>query len=178
RRLIREFVSFYRDHLFNHHWGEQAHVKPDNTLEIRMISCGLDTEEGKKVWQPFLDWVAGSSAYSRKGLTTIGCIPARHGWDPQWWKEHWPEIAFPRNGNLLHALLDDALVHVIGQPAYELDERPGAGTNNAWWKGNTGECGIFWWGYESLWLPAALLEDSAQARLAEALFASSRYGSV
>ena len=37
RRLLREFVSFYQEHLFNEHWGEQAHVKPDNTLEISMV---------------------------------------------------------------------------------------------------------------------------------------------
>jgi FAD/FMN-containing dehydrogenase len=42
RRLIREFVSFYREHLFNDHWGEQAHVNPDNTLAVRMGSHGLD----------------------------------------------------------------------------------------------------------------------------------------
>ncbi len=35
RSLIREFVSFYREHLFNDHWGEQAHVRPDNVLETR-----------------------------------------------------------------------------------------------------------------------------------------------
>ena len=57
---IREFVSFYAEHLFNDHWGEQAHVNPGNTLEIRMVSQGLDTEQAKKVWQPFLDWVARS----------------------------------------------------------------------------------------------------------------------
>ncbi len=48
RRLIREFVSFYQEHLFNDHWGEQAHVKPDNTLEISMTSYGLDPEQAKK----------------------------------------------------------------------------------------------------------------------------------
>src|SRR5271156_948490 len=86
RRLIREFVSFYHDHLFNDHWGEQAHVKPDNTLEISMVSYGLDTEQAKKIWQPFLDWVADSShACSIEGRVTIGSIPARHWWDVQWW---------------------------------------------------------------------------------------------
>jgi hypothetical protein len=48
RRLIREFVSFYREHLFNDHWGEQAHVKPDNTLGIKMISQGLDAEQAQE----------------------------------------------------------------------------------------------------------------------------------
>ena len=38
RRLIREFVSFYRESLFNDHWGEQARFKPDNSLEIEMLA--------------------------------------------------------------------------------------------------------------------------------------------
>ena len=60
RRLIREFVSFYPEHLFNDHWGEQAHVTPDNSLVINMVSHGLATGQAKNVWQPFLDWVARS----------------------------------------------------------------------------------------------------------------------
>jgi FAD/FMN-containing dehydrogenase len=176
RRLIREFVSFYRDNLFNHHWGEQAHVNPDNTLEIQMESHGFDGDEVKKIWQPFLDWVRRSSdAYSVKWPVTLGSIPARHRWDAQWWRENWPEIVLPRNGNPLRALFDDALVHLY-QPAVAFDNRPGAGPHNMWWKGNSGECGIFWWGYESLWLPDSLLEnDAQQQRLADALFAGSRY---
>ncbi|MGH7780268.1 MAG: FAD-dependent oxidoreductase [Candidatus Binataceae bacterium] len=179
RRLIREFVSFYQAHLFNDHWGEQAHFNSNNTLEISMVSQGLDGEQAKKVWQPFMDWVAHSShEYSFEGRTTIVGIPARHFWDVQWWKEHWPEIAFPRNGNPLHAILDDALVHLIPNPVLDFDHRPGAAADQAWWKGNTGEAAAFWWAYESLWLPASLLESDAQQRLADALFASSRYSDV
>src|SRR5260370_38744283 len=44
-RLIREFVSFYREHLFNDHWGEQAQFNPDNTLEFKMVFQGLDREQ-------------------------------------------------------------------------------------------------------------------------------------
>ena len=179
RSLIREFVSFYREHLFNDHWGEQAHLNPDNRLVISMTSYGLDTEQAKKVWQPFLDWVARSpNAYSIEGRVVIGSIPAQHWWDAQWWKEHWPEIAFPRNGNPLHALLDGALVHLLHQPVFDFDNRPGAGPNNAWWKGDGGQVAWFIWGFESLWLPASLLESDAQQRLADALFASSRYSGV
>jgi Berberine and berberine like len=154
RSLIRKFVSFYREHLFNDHWGEQAYVTPDNRLLIMMNSQGLDTGQATKVWQPFLDW------------------------DPHWWKERWPEIAFPRNGNPLHALLDDVLVRVMRQPVFAFDHRPGAGPNEAWFAGSTREVGEFLWAYESLWLPASLLESDEQQRLADALFASSRYAEV
>ncbi|MGH7925515.1 MAG: BBE domain-containing protein, partial [Candidatus Binatus sp.] len=178
RRLLLEFVRFYREHLFNDHWGEQAHVKPDNTLEISMGCHGLDTEQVKEAWQPLLDRVAASpDAYSIEGRVVLGTVPARHWWDAQWWKEHWPEIAFPRNGTL-HALLDDVLVHLIPEPALEFDKRPGAGPNDAWWKGDGGQVSWFIWGYQSLWLPASLLETDAQQRLAAALFASSRYSEV
>jgi FAD/FMN-containing dehydrogenase len=179
RRLIRQFVSFYREHLFNDHWGEQAHVNPDNTLAIRMMSWGLDQDQAKKIWQPFLDWVADSQHdYAHEERIIFGSIPARHYWDVQWWKEDWPEVAFPRNGNPWHALLDDTLIHILSQPALDFDDRPGAAPNNAWWKGDAGQVGWFLWGFESLWLPASLLEDEAQQRLADALFASSRYSHV
>jgi len=179
RSLIREFVSFYKEHLFNDHWGEQAELNPRNTLEIKMVSQGLDAAQTKKIWQPFLDWVARSPhAYSLEGKTPFVTIPARHFWDVQWWKEHWPEVAFPRNGSILHALLDDILVHLLPQPLLGFDNRPGAGPNSAWWKGNTGEAGWFIWGYESLWMPESLLENDSQQRLADALFASSRISGV
>jgi len=178
RRLIRQFVSFYSDNLFNDHWGEQARLRPDNTFEIAMLSHGLGPEQPKKVWQPFLDWVKRSNDYSIKWPVTIGSIPARHFWDVEWWKEYWPEVILPRNGSAVRALIDDVLVDLIPQPTLEFDNRPGAGRNNAWWKGNTGECGWYIWAYESLWLPESLLESSSQGRLADALFAASRHSGL
>jgi hypothetical protein len=178
--LIREFVSFYKEDLFNDHWGEQAQFNPDNTLEIKMVFQGLDLEQAKKVWQPFREWVANlPHDYSLEGRLPIVSIPARHFWDVQWWKQHWPEIAFPNpNGNPLIGAFDYGLAHLIPHPILEFDKRPGAGPDNAWWKGNTGEAAWFIWGYESLWLPDSLLENDAQQRLADALFASSRVASV
>ncbi|HEX4209418.1 MAG TPA: BBE domain-containing protein, partial [Candidatus Binataceae bacterium] len=180
RRLIREFVSFYREHLFNDRWGEQARLNPDNSLVINMVAYGLEANQAKKVWQPFLDWMARSlQAYSIAGRLIIGSVPARHMWDVQWWKEHWPELAFPNpKANPLIAMFDDALAHLHQQPIFALDSRPGAGPNNAWWNGDGGQVGWYIWGFESLWLPASLLESGAQERLAEALFASSRYSRV
>jgi len=178
RRLIREFVSFYQEYLFNDHWGEQAHVKPDNTLVISMVSHGLDRGQVKKVWQPFLDWVARSPhEYSLEGRLVLSGLPAQHMWDVQWWKKHWPELAFP-NRNALSGLFDYAIESILQQPVFDIDHRLGAGPNNAWWKGDAGQVGWFIWGFESLWLPASLLENNAQQSLADALFASSRYSGV
>ncbi len=180
RRLIREFVNFYQENLFNDHWGEQAHVNPDNSLVISMVSHGLDTGQAKKVWKPFLDWVARSpQAYSLEDRLIIGSIPARRFWDLQWWKEHWPELPFPNpNTNPLIALFDHVLGYLHQQPAFVVDHRPGAGPNNAWWTGDAGQVGWFICGFESLWLPASLLESDAQQRLADTLFASSRHSGV
>lgn len=177
RRLISQFLSFYSEHLFNEHWGEQAHVNYDNTLDIAMVSQGLDTDHAKKVWQPFLDWVKRSpKSYSVKRPVIIAAWPARRMWDVSWWKDHWPEMVYP-NSNALIGLFDHVLADVL-QPIFDIDDRPGAGANNAWWKPDGGQVGWFIWGYESLWLPASLLGGDSQQRLADALFASSRYTSV
>jgi len=176
RRLIRQFVGFYREHLFNDHWGEQAQFTRDNRIQFSMMSCGLDMGQVKETWQPLLDWVANSdSGCSVEGRTDMSCIPARHYWDSEFWKEHWPEIGLPRNGNPIHALVDDVLLHVMSNPAVTFDNRPGASPENAWWKGTTGEVAAFWWGYESLWLPSSLLKDDGQQHLADALFDASRH---
>jgi FAD/FMN-containing dehydrogenase len=177
RRLIRQFLGFYREHLLNDHWGEQAHFNAGNKLVISMVSHGLDSEQVKKVWEPFLDWVKASPDASLEGRVVIGSVPAQHWWDVQWWNEHWPEVAFPRNGNPLHALVDDVLIHVM-QPVLNIDHRPGAGPDNAWWKGDAGQVSWFIWGFQSLWLPASLLEAGSLDRLADALFAGSRHSGI
>jgi FAD/FMN-containing dehydrogenase len=153
-QLLRTFLSFYRDHLFNDHWGEQARVGPDNSLVISMVSYGLDTSQARKIWQPFLNWVARSPEDYTLGRTPlIGSMPARGWWDVGWRKEH-------------------------GHHVFIMDARPGARPNNAWWTGDGGQVGWFIWGFQSLWLPATFLEDQSQGHLADALFASSRQAEV
>jgi FAD/FMN-containing dehydrogenase len=154
RRLIRHFVGFYREALFNDHWGEQAHFSPDNRLEISMVHVGLDTEQSQKVWQPFRNWLAQSSgAYTIESEPIIGSMPFRHWWDVDWRKEHHHEV-------------------------FKADSRSGASQNNVWWNGDSGQVGWVVWGFESLWLPASLLQDDSQEKLANALFAASRHGEV
>lgn len=176
RMLLREFLSFYAASLCNEHWGEQAHVRGDNVLEINMLSQGLDGEQAKQVWQPFLDWVKQSPrGYSLEGRLVIGSVPARHMWDAEWLGEHWPEVIYPRNGNPLHAVMDDVLEHTAHEPLFHRDERPGAAPLDFWWNGDSGQVGWYIWGYDSLWMPESLLRaGDSQARLADALFAGSR----
>ncbi len=151
RRLLRQFVGFYSEQLFNDHWGEQVHVRGDNVLEIRFVSHGLDTAQSKSIWQPFLDWLAHSpSDYELVGPPPIIVgVPARHWWD----------VAFMNQG---------------GRNVFTIDPRPGAGASDAWWQGDGDQAGQVLYGYQSLWLPASLLKADAQDGLANALFAASR----
>ncbi len=154
RRLIRYFISFYRTSLFNNHWGEQAHIEPDNSLEISMVSHGLTTEEGRKVWQPFLDWLASSPAdFTLKSPPSIGSMPARHWWDPEWREQQHQDV-------------------------FHADSRAGAQPGNVWWNGDAGQVGWFVYGFESLWLPGSLLTGKSQDHLVDALFAASRHWEV
>lgn len=178
RQLIREFVTFYREHLFNDHWGEQVVVTPDNSLVVNMVSHGLATQQARDVWQPFLDRVAsGGSTF--EGRPIIASVPARQFWNLHWWNEHWPELLFPNpNGSWLVALVDGALRRVVGQPLFEIDRRPWAEPNRTWFAGDGGQVGWYIWGFDSAWLPASLLEADGRQRLADALFESSRHSRV
>jgi hypothetical protein len=147
-------VGFYRDALFNDHWGEQAHFSPDNKLEISMVHLGLDTEQSRRVWQPFLNWLAQSSTtYTLESQPEIGSMPFRHWWDVDWRTEH-------------------------HQSVFKADSRSGASPINVWWNGDGGQVGWVVWGFESLWMPASLLEDDSQEKLANALFSASRFSEV
>jgi hypothetical protein len=155
RRLVRQFVGFYRDALFNEHWGEQAHFGQDNVLSISMVSYGLSTDETQTIWQPFLDWIKQSpGSYTMADGMVLGSMPARAWWDVDWRKKN------------------------QGEGAFVADSRPGASPNNVWWTGDAGQVAWTICGFESLWMPASLLEVNAQERLAKALFAASRYQSI
>jgi len=151
RQLVRHFVGFYREALFNDHWGEQALFGPENVLRISMVSHGLSRDEAKKVWQPFLDWIASSpELYTIQPGMRLGSMPARHWWDVDWRKEQHHNV-------------------------FVSDSRPSASPNNVWWTGDAAQVGWTIYGFESLWLPASLVEDDSQERLANALFAGSRH---
>ena len=154
RQLVRQFVTFYREQLFNDHWGEQVHVTSDNTLEMRLVYQGLDTEQAKQIWQPFLDWVARSpNDFSLDRPPIIVSFPAQSLWDVDFMQKH-------------------------ASGVFAADPRPGAKPTDVWWAGDGPQCGQVLYGYESLWLPASLLEGKSQDRLADALVAASRQWDV
>ena len=150
RDLVAQIIGFYRDRLFNPHWGEQIRFGPRNTVELHMVSQGLDRQQAVAVWKPFFDWVAGRRAdLSVTTPTTIAALSARRFWDPKFWD----------------ALPVKVVVH---------DDRPHAPKGNVFWAGDGEQVGQFVHGYRSAWLPAALLEKERQHELVDALVAASR----
>ena len=149
RQLIGRFLDFYSDKLFNPHWGEQVAFSPNNTLDLSMNCQGLTRDEAKGVWQPFFDWVASSPAdFYFVGEPGAGAWAARGWWD------------------------------IKGNGAMVADNRPGAPSYHGWWKGDGDQVGAFIYGYDSLWLPASLLDPAQRPKLADALFAGSRHSKV
>lgn len=152
QRLIARFIGFYHDNLFNPHWGESVKITPENTLEISMVCQGLDDRQTANVWQPFFDWAKSANDLSVSDLEA-GSGNARAWWDVEARKKR----------------RSDAMIS---------DPRPGAPVFHAWWSGDKDQVSAFLHGFESLWLPSALLQQAEQARLAGALFAGSRHWEV
>jgi FAD/FMN-containing dehydrogenase len=149
RRLIARLVAFYAEHLFNPHWGEQMVFKTQNKVGINMLFQGLDLQQAKALWRPLFEALAAAPEdYRLKGEPLVAALPARAMWDPAVLK------TFPG--------------------AVTQDARPGASPDDIYWSGNEKEAGKFINGYESAWVPASLLAPGQQARLVDALFASTR----
>ena len=154
RRLIGRFVNFYSERLFNPSWGESVGFRPSNILAVSMVSQGLDKPQAEDVWRPLMDWIAGSPQdFTLDKAPLVASLPARHLWDADFIREHAPGLMIP-------------------------DQRPGAPAGDVWWAGDQGQVGWFLHGYQSLWLPAVLLDKDQQERIADALFAATRHWSV
>jgi FAD/FMN-containing dehydrogenase len=154
RRLIGQFISFYNESLFNPDWGESVTFRPDNSVTITMVFQGFDQRQAENIWQPFFNWVSRSSPdLTIESIPMIGSVPARNFWNAEYLRKNLPDMIFT-------------------------DDRPGAAETHMWWAGNKGEVGFYLHGYESVWLPASLLQREEQQRLADALFAGSRHWRV
>jgi FAD/FMN-containing dehydrogenase len=58
------------------------------------------------------------------------------------------------------------------------DSRDGAPKDRGWWQGDQGQVGTFLHGFDSVWLPAQLLQADGHKRLVDALFSASRHQRV
>lgn len=153
RRLIGKFVSFYSESLFNRHWGEQARFGRTNELGISMVFQGLNKQQATDLWRPFFEWIAAAPQdFKLAAEPVILGLPAQHLWDPTY------------------------LLQVPG--AVVADDRPGAPVGNVFWAEDRDQSGWVLHGYESVWLPAALLRNERQSAFCDALFASSRHWSM
>lgn len=155
RRLLARFVAHYQAHLCNPHWGEQARATRSNTLEIDMLFQGLTPEDADAAWRPFIDFVgANPGDYEETYPLRVIPVPARHYWDADWLAANLPADTISR------------------------DTRPAASRGAYWWHGDGEQVGAYWLGYQSMWLPASLLDAGNRDALAQAWFAASRHWSV
>jgi len=154
KRLIARFVAFYRDQLFNPHWGEQVALETDNSLHVSMVFQGLTQAQAEATWKPLLDWVAAAPGdFTVEAPMRIVALPARRLWDPAYLRANLPSTVIP-------------------------DDRPNAPDANVFWSGNLGEAGQYLHNYLSSWLPATMLQPAKQQQLVSALFAASRHWRV
>jgi FAD/FMN-containing dehydrogenase len=149
RKLLARFFEFYATSLLNPHWGEQLTIRQDNTLKLSMVCQGLDRQQAPQVWRPFFDWVAAA----RDDFTVTEELGARATLAQHWWD-------------------------IEGNPFMIPDKRAGAPAEHGWWEGDQAQVGAFLHAYDSLWLPATLLEEPQRARFVKALFAGSRHKSI
>ncbi|MDO1527560.1 FAD-binding oxidoreductase [Fulvimonas sp. R45] len=152
RALIAQAMGFYQRALLNPHWGEQLRFY-GRTLEIMMLFQDLTRQQAEQVWAPFLDWVhARGDCRFAKPFQAMA-MPARHFWDAEFFRQHAPSLIVS-------------------------DDRPGAPRHHMLWAGDRDQVGWFIHGYQSAWLPAALLQPGRQASLADALFEAARHWGV
>lgn len=154
RRLIGTAVDFYARHLLNPHWGEQIRVRPNNVLQVSMVFQGLTRRQAVDLWQPFFDAIDAAPGDFKVPFSPFKIITtsARGFWDAGFLKR------------------------MLG--FVKADDRPGARPTNLYWTGDGDQAGQVLHGYQSMWLPAALLHDGQRQAFADALFAASRHWSV
>lgn len=154
RRLVDRFIAFYGESLFNRHWGEIANVRPGRRLDIQMAFQDLTLEEAGTLWQSFFDGVTSAPRdFAFEAAPRIRVAPARRRWDPDF-------------------------IRSFAPAAIRTDDRPGASADNIFWTANVSETGHFIHDFESLWLPAALLQAGSRDRLVDALLAAARHSTV
>jgi len=153
RRLIAKMVDFYSEALFQPQWGEQIRLQRGRRLWIQMLFQGINREQAEAVWRPFFDWIASTpQEFTIVSPPQVLAGPGNRFWDP---------ATLKRIPGIVTA-----------------DDRPGAPESNIFYTGNLGEAGQVLHAYQSVWLPASLLEPDQRARLVNALVAAATHWQV
>jgi FAD/FMN-containing dehydrogenase len=154
RKLVVLTLDVCASALVGPHWGEQLRFLRSNALQVSMVFQGLTRSEAVAAWQPFfaaIDANAGDFDLEFSPLRIVS-TDARTFWAPTLFKRTFGFI--------------------------KRDDRPDAPETNVFWPGDQGQAAQVLHGYESLWLPAALLQPSRRAELADAIFTATRSWTV
>jgi FAD/FMN-containing dehydrogenase len=144
--------DFYREAFFNPQWGGRIALQRGRRLWIDMVFQGIDREQAEAVWRPFFDWVASSpQEFNVVSPPQVLAEPGRRLWDP-------------------------SLRRVPGMVI--ADDRPGAPGSNIFWAADLDDVGWVVHAFQSVWLPASLLEPDQRARLVAALLAAATHWQV
>jgi FAD/FMN-containing dehydrogenase len=151
--LVAQMISFYREGLFNPHWGEQIHFGLGNQITIAMAFQGLTKAQAEQTWAPFFDWITARSAdYTLAGME-VGALPARDYWNAAFFKQYDPGVIV-------------------------LDKLPGAPDYYYCWETDVGEAGQWLYTYQSAWVSQRLLDPQRQPVLVDALVRASQLWQV
>ena len=150
RRLVAKTIDFYREALFNPHWGEKLRFEPGNVLSIQLLFQNLSQPEAEALWRPFFDWVgAAPHDFEIIGKPLVVAGPGRRFWDPA----------------VLRAIPGVVVA----------DDRPGVPQGNIFWAGDGAQVGWLLYAMQSTWLDASLLEADQSGKLVEALIAAAKH---
>ena len=149
KRMLERFLIFAGESLDNESWGEQFRIRGDNVVELRLAFLGLTTKGAERVWRPFRRWIDkqnGEMALETSYFT----IPGKKLWNFDFIKANFPtEI--------------------------RSDERPGSEPGSFWWTGDGDQVAVYWYAYQSRWIPSDRLSHSRAKEFANTLFRASRH---
>jgi hypothetical protein len=150
KKLIAEFIGFYKKELNNELWGESVSFNSDNTLSIHLCYLGIDEAKAKDIFSPFLDNLqADSEKKFDIDINFIAVTPSKL----------WSYDVKRNDKN--HSMT--------------LDNRPNVAKDQFWWTSNSNQISMYWYTYQSRWLPIRLFEEDQKELLAETLFKASRH---
>jgi FAD/FMN-containing dehydrogenase len=153
RALVEQMITFYRENLFNPHWGEQISFGHGRTITVSMVFQGLDQAQAEQTWAPLFDWVtAQPDDYTLAGQE-VAALPAQYFWDAAFFEKYAPA-------------------------AITLDPLPGAPADYFYWPSDAGEVGQWLHTYQSTWLSQELLTPERQPALVDALIYASQLWQV